>query len=89
MINLKRAYESSSRDDGARYLVERLRPRGVAKADLPLDGWLKDIAPSTALRKCFTMILRGGQSSARVILPSSKDIRMRWRHCVRRRDAGR
>ena len=53
MIKLKRAYEPSARSDGARFLVERLWPRGVAKAELPLTGWLKDVAPSTELRRWF------------------------------------
>lgn len=54
MIKLKRAYDAPAADDGARFLVERLWPRGVAKAKLPLDGWLKDVAPSTELRKWFS-----------------------------------
>jgi uncharacterized protein YeaO (DUF488 family) len=53
MIKLKRAYERASRDDGVRYLVERLWPRGIKKTDLPLDGWLKDVAPSPELRMWF------------------------------------
>ena len=53
MIKLKRAYDAPARDDGARFLVERLWPRGVRKVDLPLDGWLKDVAPSTELRRWF------------------------------------
>jgi uncharacterized protein YeaO (DUF488 family) len=53
MIKLKRAYDAPATNDGSRFLVERLWPRGVAKATLPLDGWLKDVAPSTALRKWF------------------------------------
>lgn len=53
MIKLKRAYDAPARDDGARFLVERLWPRGIRKADLPLDGWLKDVAPSTELRRWF------------------------------------
>lgn len=53
MIGLKRAYEPVSRADGIRLLVERLWPRGIAKADLRLDAWLKDVAPSTELRKWF------------------------------------
>jgi uncharacterized protein YeaO (DUF488 family) len=53
MITLKRAYETVSRADGVRILVERLWPRGIAKADAALDGWLKDVAPSTELRKWF------------------------------------
>jgi len=54
MIQLKRAYEPASRSDGARYLVERLWPRGVKKESLPVQGWLKDVAPSTELRKWFS-----------------------------------
>ena len=54
MLRLKRAYEPVSRADGMRVLVERLWPRGVSKAELHLDGWLKDVAPSTELRKWFS-----------------------------------
>ena len=53
MITLKRAYDPVSRADGIRFLVERLWPRGVAKADLPVDEWLKEVGPSTELRKWF------------------------------------
>jgi uncharacterized protein YeaO (DUF488 family) len=53
VIKLKRAYDAPARGDGTRFLVERLWPRGVRKADLPLDGWLKDVAPSTELRRWF------------------------------------
>ncbi len=51
MLKLKRAYELASREDGQRFLVERLWPRGVKKASLHLDAWLKDVAPSTELRQ--------------------------------------
>ena len=54
MIRLKRAYDSASKDDGIRFLVERLWPRGVKKDALRLDAWLKDVAPSTELRKWFS-----------------------------------
>ena len=53
MIALKRAYDRISAADGTRFLVERLWPRGVHKAKLRIDGWLKDVAPSTELRKWF------------------------------------
>ena len=53
MIRLKRAYESASSRDGKRFLVERLWPRGIKKSNLKLDDWLKDVAPSTELRKWF------------------------------------
>jgi uncharacterized protein YeaO (DUF488 family) len=52
-IKLKRAYEPAAADDGARILIDRLWPRGVTKADAAIDQWVKDIAPSTALRKWF------------------------------------
>jgi uncharacterized protein YeaO (DUF488 family) len=53
VIALKRAYEPDTTGDGARFLVERLWPRGVRKTRLKLDGWLKDVAPSTDLREWF------------------------------------
>lgn len=53
MIRIKRVYEPGSREDGARFLVERLWPRGMKKEALSLDGWLRDVAPSTALRQWF------------------------------------
>jgi len=53
VIRLKRAYEKPSPDDGLRVLVERLWPRGVRKEALAADLWLKDLAPSTELRKWF------------------------------------
>ncbi len=52
-IVTKRAYDPASPEDGARYLVERLWPRGLKKESLKIDGWLKDVAPSTELRKWF------------------------------------
>jgi uncharacterized protein YeaO (DUF488 family) len=52
-VKLKRAYEPSAADDGTRILIDRLWPRGVRKADAAIDQWIKDIAPSTALRKWF------------------------------------
>ncbi len=52
-IKLKRAYEPAATDDGTRYLVERLWPRGVKKEALRVEAWLKDVAPSEALRRWF------------------------------------
>jgi len=54
MIKLKRVYEEDGPDEGVRYLIERLWPRGVKKASLRIDGWLKDAGPSTELRKWFS-----------------------------------
>jgi len=53
MIRVKRVYESPSRDDGSRILVDRLWPRGLRKDQANIDLWLKDVAPSSELRKWF------------------------------------
>lgn len=54
MITLKRVYDGTSRPPrGKRFLVERLWPRGISKASLHIDGWLKDVAPSDGLRRWF------------------------------------
>jgi uncharacterized protein YeaO (DUF488 family) len=53
MIRLKRVYDPPGDEDGTRFLVERLWPRGIKKSALPLDGWLKEAAPSTELRQWF------------------------------------
>lgn len=52
-IHIKRIYEPASKQDGFRMLVDRLWPRGVSKDRAQLDLWLKDIAPSDALRRWF------------------------------------
>lgn len=52
-VRLKRAYEPPSSDDGIRVLVDRLWPRGVRKADIAIDRWLREVAPSTELRRWF------------------------------------
>lgn len=52
-IATKRAYEPASEDDGYRVLVDRIWPRGIAKDELRIDAWQKDLAPSTGLRKWF------------------------------------
>ena len=53
MINVKRVYEPSDADDGKRFLVDRVWPRGLKKEDLQLNDWLKDVAPSAELRRWF------------------------------------
>jgi uncharacterized protein YeaO (DUF488 family) len=50
---IKRVYDPHAPDDGARILVDRLWPRGIAKDGARIDCWLRDIAPSDTLRKRF------------------------------------
>lgn len=53
MIRVKRVYDPPEADDGMRFLVERLWPRGLSRESLRLDGWLRDVAPSHELRRWF------------------------------------
>lgn len=52
-VNIKRAYEDPAEDDGVRVLVDRMWPRGISKEKLKIDHWMKEVAPSTDLRKWF------------------------------------
>jgi uncharacterized protein YeaO (DUF488 family) len=54
MIQIKRVYDLYAKEDGARFLVERLWPRGMKKEALQIDAWLKDLAPSGDLRRWFS-----------------------------------
>lgn len=53
VLRIKRVYAKPAPDDGVRILVDRLWPRGLSKEDAHIDRWLKDIAPSSGLRKWF------------------------------------
>lgn len=53
MIHIKRIYETPGDHDGYRILVDRLWPRGLSKENAHVDRWMKEIAPSTELRKWF------------------------------------
>ncbi|MGE5589276.1 MAG: DUF488 domain-containing protein [Bacillota bacterium] len=53
MIRVKRVYEPPDADDGLRFLVERLWPRGMSKDALALTAWLRDVSPSPALRRWY------------------------------------
>ncbi len=54
MVSVKRVYEPAQPEDGRRFLVERLWPRGVKKENLRVEAWLKDVAPSPELRQWFS-----------------------------------
>jgi uncharacterized protein YeaO (DUF488 family) len=53
-FRIKRVYEPASPEDGVRVLVDRLWPRGLKKTDVDLASWMKDVAPSAALRQWFS-----------------------------------
>jgi uncharacterized protein YeaO (DUF488 family) len=53
MIRIKRVYEKADAKDGYRVLIDRLWPRGMKKEAAKIDLWMKDVAPSDALRKSF------------------------------------
>ena len=52
-IRIKRIYEPASEEDGQRFLIDRMWPRGISKEKARLDGWIRDIAPSPALCAWF------------------------------------
>jgi len=52
-LPIKRIYEPADKADGVRILVDRLWPRGMTKERAQIDQWMKDVAPTTALRKQF------------------------------------
>lgn len=52
-ISVARVYDTGAKAGGARLLVDRLWPRGIAQKDLDFDDWIKDVAPSNGLRKWF------------------------------------
>ena len=60
MIRVKRTYDPPARGDGRRILVERLWPRGLRKEEHALDAWVKEVAPSTALRRWFDEVNGAG-----------------------------
>ncbi len=53
MIRIKHVYEAYDADDGERYLIDRLWPRGMSKEELIMEAWLKDVSPSGDLRRWF------------------------------------
>jgi len=53
-IHIKRIYEPPAASDGTRILVDRLWPRGVARDEARIDAWIKDVAPSDALRRWYS-----------------------------------
>jgi uncharacterized protein YeaO (DUF488 family) len=53
MIKIQRVYETEQAEAGQSFLVERLWPRGFKKEDLKMRAWLKEVAPSQALRKWY------------------------------------
>jgi uncharacterized protein YeaO (DUF488 family) len=58
VIKIKRVYDKAAASDGSRLLVDRIWPRGLKKADLALDDWIKEVAPSDRLRKWFAHDIR-------------------------------
>ncbi|MEQ6887803.1 DUF488 family protein [Halomonas sp. CS7] len=86
-IRLKRVFEAPERDDGHRVLVDRLWPRGVAKADARIDDWPRETAPSDALRKAYHAGELGWGAFRRRYLAELKTHRERLRplaECARR-----
>jgi uncharacterized protein YeaO (DUF488 family) len=77
MIKIKRTYEKFDAQDGCRVLVDRLWPRGMKKEAARIDLWMKDVAPSDALRKSYCHDVNkwpGFQQKYRAELKKKKDL---------------
>jgi len=83
-IRIKRIYETAAAADGLRLLVDRLWPRGISKARARLDGWPKELAPSTALRTWFHHAPGAGPSLSAATGQSCACRRRRWPSCAPR-----
>jgi len=69
VLRVKRAYERANKNDGARFLVERLWPRGVKKENLWVQDWLKEVAPSSEHLGGHAMEMTAGQLLAPLFAP--------------------
>ena len=88
IFSVKRVYEPVASADGTRLLVERLWPRGVRKEALKLDGWLRGVAPSTALRKWFSHDPTKWQEFKRRYRAELDANPEAWREILRRAEPG-
>lgn len=89
-VEIKRVYEPASRTDGVRLLVDRLWPRGLAKASAAIDEWLRDLAPSDELRRWFHARPDHWQNFRKKYLkelsqPAAEDSLLRLYHLSRKR----
>ena len=90
MVRVRRVYEEPEPEDGTRVLVDRLWPRGLAKAKAALDEWCKDVAPSDELRTWYRHDPDRLRNSAAATSWSCKipGGRKHWRTCVDLRGIG-
>lgn len=78
MILIKRVYEPAESADGARFLVDRLWPRGLKKDALPMQAWLKDVAPSSELRNWYHSAPDQWNEFRRRYIEELESNRQRW-----------
>ncbi|MDT0501587.1 MULTISPECIES: DUF488 family protein [unclassified Halomonas] len=83
-LELKRAFDAASHNDGYRVLVDRLWPRGVSKEEARIDDWPKEVAPSDTLRKAFHAGDQGWGEFRRRYLGELKEHRERLRPLAER-----
>lgn len=72
-VKIKRVYDTATKSDGTRILVDRLWPRGLTKENAAVDIWLKEIAPSTELRKWYAHDLSKWTAFRKKYLQELKD----------------
>jgi len=88
-VVLKRVYAPPAGDDGSRVLVDRLWPRGLSREKAAVDLWLKDVAPSDALRKCLHRDPSDWNAFRRAYLAELKQYREQLKPLVEKAERGR
>lgn len=88
-IDLKRAYEKATQEDGYRVLVDRMWPRGITKGKAKLDEWKKEVAPSNQLRKWYHSDHSNWDEFRRRYLLELKSHRDELRRLAQRAKSGR
>ena len=88
-VQIKRVYEPASSKDGHRVLIDRLWPRGVSRQSAKLDGWVKELAPSTELRQWFGHAPGRFEEFRRRYIEELRDERPRLRALRRRARDGK
>ena len=88
-IQIKRAYEPASPDDGLRVLIDRLWPRGVSRNNARIDAWIKELSPSAELRRWFGHEPRRFEEFRRRYVEELRDERPRLTALRRRARGGR
>lgn len=81
-VAIKRVYEAPVKEDGVRLLIDRLWPRGIKKENLAMEGWIKDLAPSSKLRAAFHQHALDFKEFEKKYLEELKNNKEKWQPLI-------